>query len=230
MPFAVIRGYHRHYRAQRNASLPRPVVDIENGFLITPMERGIRVTTGVEFADRDAPPTPVQLDRALPLARELFPLAEPVDFEPWLGRRPCLPDSLPVIGPAPRHPGLFLDFGHNHLGFTLGPVTGRLAAEMIVGEALRRSAAVLADPVFERVTCRVGKAKRAHRHATVGTLRFAHPTLRTVLSMSARDRPAPASPRRSPARSRAPSPSPRRCRSRRGQEAGWRARYGRWRW
>jgi D-amino-acid dehydrogenase len=133
-PFAVLRGYHRHYRPAGNATLSRPVLDLQNGFVITPMDRGIRLTSGWEFADRDAPATPVQLNRVLPLARELFPLAEPVDFEPWLGRRPCLPDSFPVIGPAPRHPGLFLDFGHSHLGFTLGPVTGRLAAEMIVGE------------------------------------------------------------------------------------------------
>jgi D-amino-acid dehydrogenase len=133
-PFAVLRGYHRHYRPAGNATLGRPVLDLENGFVITPMERGIRLTSGFEVAERDAPATPVQLDRVLPLARELFPLAEPVDFEAWLGRRPCLPDSLPVIGAAPRHPGLFLDFGHSHLGFTLGPVTGRLAAEMIVGE------------------------------------------------------------------------------------------------
>jgi len=132
--FAVLRGYHRHYRPVGNAMLSRPVLDLENGFVITPMERGIRLTSGFEIAERDASATPVQLNRVLPLARELFPLAEPVDFEPWLGRRPCLPDSLPAIGPAPRHAGLFLDFGHSHLGFTLGPVTGRLVAEMIVGE------------------------------------------------------------------------------------------------
>ena len=97
------------------------------------MEQGIRLTTGYEFAARDAPATPVQIGRVLPLARELFPLGDAVD-EPWLGRRPCLPDSLPVIGPAPRHPGLYFDFGHGHLGFTLGPASGRVLAEMIDGE------------------------------------------------------------------------------------------------
>ncbi|MEO8668328.1 MAG: FAD-dependent oxidoreductase [Bauldia sp.] len=132
-PFGVIRGYHRHFRPIGNASLSRPIVDLENGFVITPMEQGIRLTTGYEFADRDAPPTPVQVARDLPLARQLFPVGEAID-EPWLGRRPCLPDSLPLIGPAPRHPGLFVDTGHSHLGFTLGPVTGRLMAEMIAGE------------------------------------------------------------------------------------------------
>ncbi|HZP19263.1 MAG TPA: FAD-binding oxidoreductase, partial [Bauldia sp.] len=133
-PFAVVRGYHRHYRPTGNAYLSRPVLDIENGFVITPMERGIRLTTGYEFAARDAKPTPVQVGRALSLARDLFPLGDPADEDAWLGRRPCLPDSLPVIGWAPRQPGLFLNFGHSHLGFTLGPVSGRLAAEMIAGE------------------------------------------------------------------------------------------------
>jgi D-amino-acid dehydrogenase len=70
----------------------------------------------------------------LPSARELFPLGEPVEAEPWMGARPCLPDMRPVIGPAPRLPGLWLDYGHNHYGLTLGPVSGRLLAEMIAGE------------------------------------------------------------------------------------------------
>ena len=57
-----------------------------------------------------------------------------LDPAPWLGKRPCLPDMAPVIGPAPRHKGLWFDFGHQHLGLTLGPVSGRLLAEMIAGE------------------------------------------------------------------------------------------------
>jgi D-lysine oxidase len=99
-----------------------------------PMSRGIRLCTGVEFARRDGPPTPVQLQRALPRAHALFPLGEAVDPKPWMGARPCLPDMRPVIGRAPRHPGLWFDFGHQHHGLTLGPVTGRLLAEMMTGE------------------------------------------------------------------------------------------------
>jgi D-amino-acid dehydrogenase len=101
---------------------------------LAPMDRGIRVTTGVEFTRRDRPPTPVQVERALPKAHALFPLGEPVDGKPWMGARPCLPDMLPVIGKAPRHQGLWFDFGHQHHGLTLGPVTGRLLAEMMTGE------------------------------------------------------------------------------------------------
>ena len=77
---------------QGNAALGRPVLDVENGYVLAPMEQGIRVTTGVEFAARDARPTPVQLDRVLPAARQLFPLGEPVEPEPWLGARPCFPE------------------------------------------------------------------------------------------------------------------------------------------
>ena len=133
-PLAVKRGYHRHYRPKGNAALARPVVDMEEGFVITPMKDGIRLTTGIEFARRDAPPTPVQVGRAVAKARDLFPLGEGVEPKPWMGARPCFPDSLPMIGPAPRHAGLWLAIGHGHLGFTEGPVTGRLLATMMAGE------------------------------------------------------------------------------------------------
>jgi len=134
IPLGVKRGYHMHYKAEGNATLNRPMIDIQHGYALTPMVKGIRLTTGAEFALRDAAPSPVQLDKVEPLAREIFPLGDRVDAEPWLGRRPCLPDMLPMIGRAPRHEGLWLNFGHHHLGFTMGPVTGRLLAEMMTGE------------------------------------------------------------------------------------------------
>jgi D-amino-acid dehydrogenase len=134
IPMAVKRGYHMHYKPDGNAVLNHPVLDVDGGFVLAPMTKGIRLTTGAEFAARDAPPTPVQVDRTEPLARDIFPLGRRVDPEPWLGRRPCLPDMRPVLGPAPKHKGLWFSFGHNHHGFTLGPVTGRLMAEMMTGE------------------------------------------------------------------------------------------------
>src|SRR3954453_23283113 len=135
IPLAVKRGYHLHLAPRGNAVLTGPVLDSDQGFLLAPMSKGIPLTTGVEFARRDAPPTPIQVERALPKARKLFPLGEPVDAKAWMGARPCLPDMLPVIGRAPRHPGLWFDFGHQHHGLTLGPATGRLLAEMMTGEA-----------------------------------------------------------------------------------------------
>ena len=133
LPLGIKRGYHLHFRAAGNAALTRPVVDIENGYCLAPMEQGIRLTTGAEFAARDAAPTPVQFDRLLPAARALFPLGEPVEAKPWMGSRPCFADSRPVIGRAPGHAGLWLAYGHAHWGLTLGPATGRLVAEMITG-------------------------------------------------------------------------------------------------
>jgi D-amino-acid dehydrogenase len=134
-PLAVKRGYHMHYRAAGAAKLNTPMLDTERGYFLAPMRRGIRLTTGAEFALRDAIRTPVQLGRAEPIARDTFPLAERLDTEPWMGARPCTPDMLPVIGRAPRHPTLFFAFGHAHHGLTLGAVTGRLVAEMMTGEA-----------------------------------------------------------------------------------------------
>jgi D-amino-acid dehydrogenase len=133
LPLAVKRGYHRHFRPQGNAGLSRPVLDAEVGYCLAPMEQGIRLTTGAEFAARDAAPTPVQFARLLPAARQLFALGEPVEAKPWLGARPCFPDSRPVIGRAPKQRGLWLAYGHAHWGLTLGPVTGRLIAEMMTG-------------------------------------------------------------------------------------------------
>ena len=134
LPFAVKRGYHMHYNPSGDGGLNRPVVDLAYGYAASSMAAGLRVTTGIEFAERDAPATPVQLARVEPRARELLPIERPLEHDPWMGRRPSFPDSVPVIGPAPRHSGLWLDFGHAHLGLTLGPISGRLLAEMICGQ------------------------------------------------------------------------------------------------
>jgi D-amino-acid dehydrogenase len=134
-PLGVKRGYHMHFGATGNATLSRPVLDAEFGYCLTPMTRGIRLTTGAEFARRDDPPSSAHFDRLEPIARTLFPLAERRDSALWLGRRPCLPDMLPIIGSAPRHKGLWFDFGHQHLGLTFGPVSGLLLAQLMSGEA-----------------------------------------------------------------------------------------------
>jgi D-amino-acid dehydrogenase len=133
LPLGIKRGYHRHFRPLGNAGLSRPVVDAEIGFCLAPMEQGIRLTTGAEFAARDAKPTPTQLELLMPAARSLFPLGEAVEQTPWMGSRPCFADSRPVIGRAPGHPGLWLAYGHAHWGLTLAAATGRLVAEMMTG-------------------------------------------------------------------------------------------------
>ena len=139
-PLFIKRGYHQHYRTP--VQVRQPMLDAEKGYLLAPMQNGLqnglqnslRLTTGAEFAPLDAAPTPVQLIKAEALARELVALGEPHPEPPWLGARPCTADMLPVMGPAPRHPGLWFNFGHAHQGFTLGPVAGRLLAEMLQGQ------------------------------------------------------------------------------------------------
>lgn len=106
-----------------------------NGFQLAPMRAGIRLTTGAEFARPGTKPSPVQLTRAEPIARTVFPLGEAIEPTPWMGIRPCTPDMLPIIGAAPSQSHLWCAFGHAHQGFTLGPTTGRLLADMMTGEA-----------------------------------------------------------------------------------------------
>jgi D-amino-acid dehydrogenase len=134
VPLATERGYHREFKPNPARQLRRPIHDAENAFLVTPMEQGIRVTSGVELTSRDAPSNYAQLDAVVPLARGVVEFGDPVG-EIWRGARPTLPDSLPMIGPAPRHPRLWLAFGNQHIGFTTGPATGEAIAAMIAGAA-----------------------------------------------------------------------------------------------
>lgn len=131
-PLVRKRGYHRHYRGGRTLDLP--LVDPGFGYAMAPMTDGLRITSGAELTSPDAKPTPVQLTRAEVAARQLLDLGSAVETAPWHGTRPCTPDMLPIIGRAARHDGLWLNFGHGHQGFTLGPATGRLLSELMSGE------------------------------------------------------------------------------------------------
>ncbi|WP_449393705.1 NAD(P)/FAD-dependent oxidoreductase [Devosia riboflavina] len=135
LPLFVKRGYHMHYKPAEGAALNHLLLDAEVGYVLAPMARGIRLTTGAEFNLRDAAPTPVQLGKAEAAAKEVFPLGERVDPQPWKGARPCTPDMMPIISKAPKHDGLYAGIGHAHHGFTLGPATGELLAQMMTGEA-----------------------------------------------------------------------------------------------
>lgn len=133
-PTFVKRGYHMHYATQPNAKLHYWLMDAEVGYLLAPMNAGVRLTTGAELDRLESPADEHQLAAAEHKARATFPLGERRDSAAWKGARPCLPDMKPVIGPAPRHPGLWLAFGHGHQGFTLGPATGQLLADMMEGK------------------------------------------------------------------------------------------------
>ena len=138
------RGYHMHFAASDKAP-QHVIVDVDNGYALAPMRQGIRLTTGAEFALRDAPPTPVQIERLEPIARTLYSLGARLDQQAWMGSRPCTIDMLPIIGAAPRHPGLWFCFGHAHHGLTQAAVSARLLAEMICGRE------TFADPKPYRV-------------------------------------------------------------------------------
>lgn len=135
IPLENKRGYHMHYQTRPGTQLKHSICDVQAGFVLAPMDQGIRLTTGVEFAASSDLANEIQLQRCETVARSLFPLGQRIDTQPWLGRRPCLPDMRPVIGAAPKHKGLWFNFGHAHHGLTLGPVTARLVAEMMCGEA-----------------------------------------------------------------------------------------------
>ena len=134
-PMFFKRGYHMHYRyPEGQPKLTRAVQDSEKGYMMTPMDAGLRICTGAELGLRDTPSTPVQIDRAETIARKLIPLGDRLDPQPWRGARPCLPDMKPIIGPLPGVSGLWCAFGHGHQGFTMGPATGKLLAAMMTGE------------------------------------------------------------------------------------------------
>lgn len=133
-PLFIKRGYHREYRALPDGQLNHPVLDAETGYLLAPMRRGVRLTTGAEFARLDAPDNTTQVDGAEAVARQLLSFGERLDPAPWRGARPCTPDMKPIIGRAPRHSGLWFAFGHAHHGLTLGAATGRLVGELMSGE------------------------------------------------------------------------------------------------
>lgn len=133
VPMFYKRGYHVHLKPE--VPLAIPLLDAEVGYVMAPMRAGVRLTTGAEFARRDAPPTPVQIEPVKRAARTLFPLGEQVEVTPWMGARPCLPDMRPVIGAAGRHKNLWFSFGHAHHGLTLAGSSARLLGELIRGEA-----------------------------------------------------------------------------------------------
>ncbi|MFC7367874.1 NAD(P)/FAD-dependent oxidoreductase [Vreelandella zhaodongensis] len=133
-PTFVKRGYHMHYATQPSTKLNYWLMDAEVGYLLAPMNAGVRLTTGAELDRLESPADEKQLVAAEKIARKIFPLGERRDEAAWKGARPCLPDMKPVIGPAPKHRGLWLAFGHGHQGFTLGPATGQLLADMMEGK------------------------------------------------------------------------------------------------
>lgn len=133
-PMIRKRGYHMHFTP--GGLLPSvPMIDAAVSAVYAPMRAGLRICTGADLSIDRRDPMPRQLRRAHAAASELLDLGEPVEASAWRGERPCMPDMLPIVGAAQQHHGLWFDFGHGHQGFTLGPTTGALLAELIAGES-----------------------------------------------------------------------------------------------
>ena len=132
IPLDTERGYHVHFKDYDHL-LSRPVIFLNRGFGITPMEQGLRVVGTVEFGGLDNPLSKKRILNLVNNAKYLFPELKEHHDE-WLGFRPTLPDFLPVIGPSKNHKNLFYCFGHHHLGWTLGAISGKIISGMIAGE------------------------------------------------------------------------------------------------
>ena len=132
IPLDTERGYHVHFKGHDHL-LSRPVIFLNRGFGITPMEQGLRVVGTVEFGGLDNPPSKKRIMNLVNSTKYLFPELGKHEDE-WLGFRPTLPDFLPVIGPSKNHKNLFYSFGHHHLGWTLGAISGKIIAGMIAKE------------------------------------------------------------------------------------------------
>jgi len=132
IPLDTERGYHVHFK-DCDHLLSRPVIFQNRGFGITPMEQGLRVVGTVEFGGLKNPLSKSRIKNLINNARYMMGDL-PEHEDEWLGFRPSLPDFLPVIGPSKNHKNVFYCFGHHHLGWTLGPISGKIIAAMIAEE------------------------------------------------------------------------------------------------
>ena len=132
IPLDTERGYHVHFK-NCDHLLSRPVIFQNRGFGVTPMEQGLRVVGTVEFGGLDNPLSKSRIKNLINNAKYMF--GDLPDHEDeWLGFRPTLPDFLPVMGPSKKYRNIFYCFGHHHLGWTLGPISGKIVSGMIAEE------------------------------------------------------------------------------------------------
>jgi D-amino-acid dehydrogenase len=132
IPLESQRGYHAMVHGS-GVTPALPIVSAEAKVYATPMEDGLRFAGTVEFAGLDAPPDYRRAEALIELARDMFPALSIGEVSQWMGHRPTLPDSLPVIGAAPGHPRLLFAFGHGHHGMTGASTTGTIIASLVAG-------------------------------------------------------------------------------------------------
>ncbi|MBM3341366.1 MAG: FAD-dependent oxidoreductase [Betaproteobacteria bacterium] len=132
VPLEAERGYHVTY-SDPSVTLPMPVFLPQYKVFVTPMEMGLRIAGQSEFAGNGAEPNYGRADVLEKQMQQIFPGISGVDATKWMGRRPSMPDSLPVIGPASRLPNVYYAFGHGHIGLCGGAPSGRALADLIAG-------------------------------------------------------------------------------------------------
>jgi D-amino-acid dehydrogenase len=132
VPVTSERGYHTMI-ADHGVGLRMPLLNGDHRFGIIPMRGGIRLAGTAEFAGLEAPPNWRRADMLVPLAQKLIPGLKANGATRWMGHRPAMPDSVPVIGPAPGVANAWFAFGHGHLGLTMAAITGRLVADLVAG-------------------------------------------------------------------------------------------------
>ena len=132
VPLEAERGYHVTY-SDPHITLPMPIFMPEHKFFVTPMEMGLRIAGQSEFAGIYAEPDYSRADILAKHMQRLFPGISTADMTKWMGRRPSMPDSLPVIGRSTRFANAWYAFGHGHVGLCCGAPTGRIVADLIAG-------------------------------------------------------------------------------------------------
>ena len=132
IPLDTERGYHVHFKNMDHL-ISRPVIFLDRGFGMSPMNQGLRAVGTVELGGLKNPPSKKRIDYLVRCAKELLPQLEKHEDE-WLGFRPTLPDFLPIIGPSLKNKNIIYAFGHHHLGWTLGAITGKIISGIVAEE------------------------------------------------------------------------------------------------
>ena len=132
IPLDTERGYHVHFK-HMDKLIERPVIFLDRGFGLTPMNQGLRAVGTVELGGLKNPPSKKRIKYLIRCAKELLPQLDKHEDE-WLGFRPTLPDFLPIIGPSKKNKNIIYAFGHHHLGWTLGAITGKIVSGIIAEE------------------------------------------------------------------------------------------------
>ena len=133
IPLDTERGYHLMLAPSTQGLLGRPVLNEENSFILSPMATGLRMTAQVEFAGLNIAPDYRKIRNLLPMAKRMLPDLDIREQSAWMGFRPSLPDSLPVLGFSSKSNNVLYSFGHQHLGMTLAAISGKIIADLVAG-------------------------------------------------------------------------------------------------